>query len=170
MRVPDTRSLERRRPQAARSGPQASEVQRVEIEFFRMLNRFVEPMVRAGFGSPRMAPGGFIVLETVGRRSGRAFRSPLAATRIGRHVIVATFRGERSQWVRNLAARPRTRYWAGGRPHESTAFVMHPGKRFREPKSLPAPLRRVARSLAPWTKAGWAFALLSPRGGCEPEG
>jgi deazaflavin-dependent oxidoreductase (nitroreductase family) len=135
----------------------------IEVEFFRMLNRVVEPMVRAGVGSPRLAPGGFIVLETVGRKSGRRRRSPLAATRIGCYVIVATFRGERSQWVRNLAERPRTRYWAGGRPHESNAFVMHQGKRFREPKSLPAPLRRVVRFLAPYTKAGWAFAVLSPR-------
>jgi len=131
-----------------------------------MLNRVVEPMVRAGVGSPRMAPGGFIVLETVGRKTGQTRRSPLAATRIGRFVLVATFRGERSQWVRNLAARPRTRYWAGGRPHEARAFVMHPGKRFREPTSLPAPLRRVTRFLAPYTKAGWAFAVLAPVEGC----
>lgn len=127
-----------------------------------MLNRVVEPVVRHGFGSPRLAPGGLIVLETVGRKSGALRRSPLAATRIGRHVIVGTFRGERSQWVRNLAARPRTRYWAGGRPQASKAFLMYPGKRVRVPRSLPAPLRAVVRFLAPYTKAGWAFAVLSP--------
>jgi hypothetical protein len=44
---------------------------------------------------------------------------------------------------------------------------MHPGKRFREPKTLPRPLRRVVRFLAPYTRAGWAFAVLSPaKGGC----
>jgi hypothetical protein len=58
-----------------------------------MLNRVVEPIVRRGVGSPRLAPSGFIVLETVGRKSGELRRSPLAATRIGRHMIVATFRG-----------------------------------------------------------------------------
>jgi deazaflavin-dependent oxidoreductase (nitroreductase family) len=130
-----------------------------------MVNRVVEPMVRVGIGSPRLAPGGFIVLETIGRKSGVTRRTPLAATRIGRYVIVATFRGEHSQWVRNLVVKPRTRYWAGGRPHASSAFVMHPGKRFREPKSLPAPLRRVVRFLAPYTRAGWAFAVLSPAKG-----
>ena len=42
----------------------------VEIEFFRMLNRLVEPRIRAGLGSPCLAPGGVIVLETRGRRTG----------------------------------------------------------------------------------------------------
>jgi len=135
----------------------------LEVEFFRTLNRVIEPMVRAGVGSPRIAPGGFIVLETVGRKSGRLRRSPLAATRIGRHVLVGTFRGDRSQWVLNLAARPATRFWLGGRARETRAFVMHRGKRFRAPKSLPAPLRLLVRQLSPYTRQGWAFAVLSPR-------
>jgi deazaflavin-dependent oxidoreductase (nitroreductase family) len=134
----------------------------LEVEFFRMLNRVVEPIVRRGVGSPRLAPSGFIVLEHVGRKSGELRRSPLAATRIGRHMIVATFRGDRSQWVRNLAARPRTRYWTRGRPHDAQAVVIRAGSA-RIPASLPAPLRRVARFLVPYTRAGWAFALLSPR-------
>jgi deazaflavin-dependent oxidoreductase (nitroreductase family) len=133
----------------------------LEVEFFRMLNRVVEPVVRRGFGSPRLAPSGFIVLETVGRKSGELRRSPLAATRIGRHMIVATFRGDHSQWVRNLAARPRTRYWSRGVPHDATAFVIRDGA--RTPASLPAALRRVVRFLVPYTRAGWAFAVLSPR-------
>lgn len=138
-------------------------LQSVEVEFFRTLNRVVEPMVRAGIASPRIAPGGFIVLETLGRKSGRLRRSPLAATRIGNHVLVGTFRGGRSQWVRNLAAHPRTRFWLGGKPREARAFVMHEGKRFRVPRSLPVPLQRVVCFLAPYTREGWAFAVLSPR-------
>jgi deazaflavin-dependent oxidoreductase (nitroreductase family) len=134
-----------------------------EVEFFRTLNRVVEPMVRVGFGSPRMAPTGFIVLETRGRKTGRLRRSPLAATRIGQHVFVGTFRGERSHWIRNLAAEPRTRFWLGGRLREARAFVMHEGKRFRVPKSLPVPLQKFVRILASYTEAGWAFAVLSPR-------
>jgi len=133
----------------------------LEVEFFRMLNRVVEPIVRRGFGSPRLAPNGFIVLETVGRKSGELRRNPLAATRIGRHMIVATFRGDRSQWVRNLAAQPHARYWTRGAPHEARAFVIREGSRI--PAALPAPLRRVAEFLVPFTRAGWAFAVLSPR-------
>jgi deazaflavin-dependent oxidoreductase (nitroreductase family) len=134
-----------------------------EVAFFRKLNRVVEPMVRAGFGSPRIAPTGFIVLETLGRKTGRRRRSPLAATRIGCHVLVGTMRGDRSQWVRNLAAEPRTRFWLGGRVRDARAFVMHGGKRFRVPKTLPYALQKVVRVLAPYTKQGWAFAVLSPR-------
>ena len=73
------------------------------------------------------------------------------------------FRGDRAQWVRNLEAAPRTRYWLAGRPRDARAFVMRAGKRFRAPKSLPTPMRRVVRFLQPYTKAGWAFAVLSPR-------
>ena len=143
--------------------PEKSAVRSLEVEFFRNLNRLVEPMVRAGVGSPRIAPSGFIVLETRGRMTGRLRRSPLAATRFGHHVLVGTFRGDRSQWVRNLAAEPRIRFWLGGKPRDARAFVMHEGKRFRVPKSLPVPLQKVVRVLAPYTKMGWAFAVLSPR-------
>ncbi len=140
-----------------------SALRSLEVEFIRALNRVVEPMVRAGVGSPRIAPSGFIVLETRGRKTGRLRRSPLAATRIGDHVLVGTFRGNRSQWVHNLVAQPFTRFWLGGKPRDTRAFVMHEGKRFRVPKSLPRPLQRVVRFLAPYTSRGWAFAVLSPR-------
>ena len=135
----------------------------IEVEFFRMLNRVVEPLVRAGVGSPRIAPGGFIVLESKGRKSGLLRRPPLAATRMGNHVVVGTFRAGRSEWIKNLAARPRTHYWIGGKRQPAKAFVMIDGKRFRVPKSLPKGMQRVVKFLAPYTKAGWAFAVLSPR-------
>jgi len=145
------------------SAPEKSATPSLEVEFFRMLNRVVEPVVRAGLGSPRIVPTGFIVVETTGRKSGKLRRSPLAATRLGDYVIVSTFRGGRSQWVRNLAAQPRTRFWLRGKPRDARAFVMYEGKRFRVPKSLPAGMKKVVQFLAPYTKAGWAFAVLSPR-------
>lgn len=144
------------------SGSDPAPARNLEVEFFRMLNRIAEPMVRAGVGSPRIAPGGFIVLEVEGRKTGRRLRSPLAATRIGSHVVVGTFRGQRSQWVKNLSAKPRARYWLGGKARDARAFVMVEGKRFRVPKSLPPHMQAVVRFLAPYTKAGWAFAVLSP--------
>ena len=128
-----------------------------------MLNRVVEPMVRAGFGSPRIVPGGLIVLETKGRKSGRRMRTPLAATRIQGHVIIGTFRTGRSQWVKNLEAEPASRYWLAGCPREARAFVMHADKRLRVPTSLPLLVRWVVRFLAPYTRAGWEFAVLRPR-------
>lgn len=135
----------------------------LEVEFFRMLNRVVEPLVRVGVGSPRIVPSGFIVVETVGRKTGQTRRTPLAATRFGPFVLVATFRGRRSQWVHNLVARPNAAYWMRGKRRPARAFVMLEGKRFRVPKSLPSGMQRVVRFLAPYTRAGWAFAVLSPR-------
>jgi deazaflavin-dependent oxidoreductase (nitroreductase family) len=141
----------------------AAPLRRLEVEFFRMLNRVVEPMVRAGLGSPRIVPGGLIVLEATGRKTGRRIRTPLVATRLGGYVIVATGRGGRSQWVHNLSANPKVRFWLAGRPRDARAFVIRDGKRFRVPKSFPRPLQRVVEFLAPYRKAGWAFAVLSPK-------
>ncbi len=101
----------------------------VETQFFRMLNRLVEPHVRAGWGSPRFVPGGVIVLETRSRRTGKRLRIPLAAIRIQGHVVVSTFRGDRSEWVKNLAANPAARYWLRGRAHDTTALVISPWRR-----------------------------------------
>jgi deazaflavin-dependent oxidoreductase (nitroreductase family) len=135
----------------------------IEVEFFRMLNRIAEPRIRAGFGSPCLTPGGFIVLETRGRKTGRLSRIPLAATRIQDHVVVGTFRGGRSQWVRNLAAHPDIRFWLGGRPREAKAFLVHSEARTRAPRSFPAALRWMVSFLRPYTYAGWAFAVLAPQ-------
>ncbi len=135
----------------------------IEREFFRTLNRVIEPLVRAGIGSPRLAPGGLIVLETKGRKSGRLYRTPLVATRVGKYVLVATARGARSKWVLNAAAEPKVRFWLGGRAREARAFVIHEGKRFRVPKSFPRPLQKVVEILGPYRKAGWAFAVLTAR-------
>jgi len=134
----------------------------VEAEFFRMLNRFVEPRIRDGFGSPRLVPGGLVVVETIGRRSGRRRRIPLVATRIQGHILVSTFRGRRSQWVKNLAKDPNTRFWLRGRARRAKAFVLSPGRRPRPPRELPPLLRWVASALVPYTYAGWAFAILAP--------
>ena len=135
----------------------------IEVEFFRMLNRVVEPRIRAGLGSPCLAPGGFIVLETRGRKTGRLSRTPLAATRILDHVVVGTFRGDRSQWVRNLVADPDTRLWLGGRARPIRAFVLSAETRAaRRPRGFPSPLRFVVAFLRPYTRAGWAFAVLAP--------
>ena len=143
------------------------ELRAIEVEFFRMLNHVVEPRIRAGFGSPCLTPGGFIVLETRGRKTGRLSRTPLAATRIQGHLVVGTFRASRSQWVKNLSAHPEIRFWLGGRARQARGFVIHPGAAARAPRSLPAALRWAIAFLRPYTRAGWAFAVLSPRRG-EP--
>jgi hypothetical protein len=78
------------------------------------------------------------------------------------HVVVSTFRGDRSQWVKNAQANPEVRYWLRGRPRQARAVVLSPNGKDPDLQSLPAPLRLLARFLQPYTCAGWAFALLLP--------
>ena len=135
---------------------------RLESEFYRGLNQFVEPLVRAGVGSPILSPTGAIVLETIGRRSGRLYKVPLLATRIHDLLLVSTVR-RRSQWLKNLAANPDTRYWMGGRAHEATAFVIAAG--MSTPLGQLPPLAGcLANALIPQSNLfGISFAILAPR-------
>jgi F420H(2)-dependent quinone reductase len=136
--------------------------QTLEREFFRMLNRVVEPAVRRGVGSPRFVPGGLIVLETKGFKSGIKRRTPLAATRLKGYVFVSTFRADRSFWLKNLQKTPRASYYLGGKRRETKAFLMMAGKRYRTPKSFPPVIAGITDFLEPYTRAGWAFAVLAP--------
>jgi len=133
-----------------------------EARLFRSLNRIVEPSVRKGFGSPRHTPGALIVLESIGHKTGRRNREPLASVRVGEQILVGTFRGRRSAWVKNLAANPAARYWLGGRAQPATATVFLAGKAPRKRKSLSPAACGVLPLLAPYTRAGWAFAFLAP--------
>ena len=135
---------------------------KLEREFFRKLNAVVEPAVRKGIGSPRIAPAGLIVLESVGFKSGQMRRTPLAALRLGKYVFVSTARGERSFWVKNLQKQPRTRYFRGGKEHSSKAFVIAPGKQYRRPKALPPLIGKLTDAFAECAPAGWALAVLMP--------
>lgn len=134
----------------------------VEVGLFRSLNKMVEPAVRKGWGSSRFAPGSLVVLETTGLKSGRRSKVPLAALRVGEHILVGTFRGRRSQWVKNLAAQPSVRYWIGGRPRSAFARVIPPGRPPRNLKDWPPAACGLVPLLAPYTRAGWAFAFLTP--------
>lgn len=134
----------------------------VEREFFRKLNAVVEPAVRYGIGSPRLAPAGLIVLESTGFKTGAKRRTPLSSLKLGPYILVATARGDRSFWVKNLRKQSRIRYWRGGRERQARAFVMAPGKPFRPPKSLSPRVVAAARRLNALTRQGWAFAILYP--------
>ena len=135
---------------------------RFEREFFRRLNAVVEPAVRFGIGSPRLAPAGLVVLESTGFKSGVKRRTPLTALKLGPYLVVTTVRGDRSFWVKNLRKQARARYWRGGREVAARAFVLAPGKPFRAPKYLPPTVVAAARKLNSLTRQGWAFAILTP--------
>jgi hypothetical protein len=122
----------------------------------------VEPLVRAGVGSPGPWPGGAVVVETTGRKSGRKFNVPLLATLIGDLVLASTVRG-RSQWLRNIAHTPHVRYWMHGRAREATALVVAPGLMAARPETTSPLAEWLAQTLGPLTQCfGVAFALLIP--------
>jgi deazaflavin-dependent oxidoreductase (nitroreductase family) len=135
---------------------------------FRGLNALVEPLVRAGFGSPCLVPWGAVVLETTGRTSGRTLRVPVLATVVGDLVVVASVRPA-SHWVKNLAAQPRTHYWMGGRRHAATAVVLPGGRPPAEPAAAAPGSAWLAALLTPWIVLGVSVAILVP-GHAEPAG
>jgi len=137
--------------------------QSLERGFFRTLNSVVEPAVRKGLGSPRFLPGGLIVLETTGFKTGATRRTPLLATRLGRYIFVSTFRGESSFWMKNLHKQSSINYYLGGKAREAKAFVVTPGKKYQSPESLPPAISTITDFLAPYTRTGWAFAVLATK-------
>lgn len=133
-----------------------------QTQFFKELNRFAVPLVRAGFGNPLFWPTGAIVVETTGRKSGQKVNIPVLATRIGSVVVFSTVR-RNSQWLKNLAANPEVRYWLAGKPHDASAFVIT-----SDEKPLLGNLPPQAECLAQFLRQqsrlfGISFALLTPR-------
>ncbi len=135
---------------------------RLEANFYRTLNRFVEPAVRAGFGSPCITPSGLIVLETTGRRTGRTHRTPVVATLFGGWVFASTVRGGSAQWLKNLAATPELRYWLGGRLHNAQAVVYSPNGEAPQARDFPPILGPVLPFLSWCISLGAGFAVLTP--------
>jgi len=135
-----------------------------ERAFFDSINRFVEPLVREGFASPCLLSVGAVVIEVAGRKSRRAINVPLMAMVFGDRLIISTARGRRSQWIRNLAANPKVRYWLGAKPRRAHAFVFRKaGERPDGFEREPVAIRQIASLIAPWThKSGLAFAILTP--------
>ena len=135
--------------------------ERLQSDFFRGLNQFVEPLVRAGLGAPVLFPAGAIVVETLGRKSGRRLNVPLVAALVGDLVVVSTVR-RRSNWLRNLSEHPNVRYCLGGREREATAFAIGPD--IEAPAELPQRVRCLADVLSQHSSLfGTGFAILMPR-------
>ena len=133
-----------------------------EAAIFQSLNAVVEPLVRAGLLGPGLLPGGLAVLEVRGRKTQRVHRVPLVATRIGDVLLVATLRGERSQWLRNLRANPEVRSWWNGAPTDGRAVIVASGAESPATGALSSHARLLVAQLKPLTLAGWSFALIVP--------
>ena len=128
----------------------------------RALNAVVRPSIQRGFGSPCVTPWGPVVLEHTGRRTGRHYRAPLLAMRMGRQVVVTTYRSERSNWIRNLEDQPRTHLWMNGERRPVRAHILNPSRR-HDPDGM---TERIARPLRPAVRAlvaaGFVVSVLDP--------
>lgn len=141
----------------------ARNLQQVEAEFFRSLNQFVEPLVRLGWGSPMPWTSGAIVLETIGRKSGRALSVPLVATLIGDLILVSTVR-KNSQWVKNLAANTEVKYWIYGQERQAKAFVFASDVDKPPMDEMPKFAACLANAILPQSQLfGVSFAILVPQ-------
>ncbi len=133
-----------------------------EAALYRFVNAALEPAIRAGLGAPLLSPAGLVVVEMIGAKSGKLRRVPLAALRFGAYLMIGTVRGERSLWVRNLAANGDVRVWLAARAKPMRAFVLRPRASTRTPRALPSALHPLWRALAALSARGFAFALLAP--------
>jgi deazaflavin-dependent oxidoreductase (nitroreductase family) len=134
----------------------------LEAQFFRTLNAFVEPWVRAGVGSPGITHCGLVVVETTGRKSHSPRRTPLVATLVEGRLLVGTVRGTRSQWVRNAMANPQVRYWLNGDERAGTATVIAADAAPMTGELPPLLSHLVNGPLAAAVALGWAFAVITP--------
>lgn len=133
----------------------------LERDAFRAMNAVVEPLVRAGFAGPLFTPFGAIVLETIGRKTKEVRRTPLLATSCGPLTVVATFRGGRSQWVKNLALQTSADWWKNGRRVTGRPVVFAEAAPWPDEQSIPEALRPfVETTWCPLVAAGWAIAVL----------
>ncbi len=135
---------------------------KLEKNFFRTLNQYVEPVIRAGVGSPGLVPVGVVVLETKGRKSGRIYKTPLVASGLADLLIVSTIRPN-SQWVKNLAVTPQTTVWLRGQARRVNAYLIDETASANLP--TPSPLvKLLLNQLSPLgNRTGVTFAVLDMR-------
>lgn len=77
------------------------------------------------------------LLETTGRKSGQARRTPLGGSRVGDQFWFVSEFGEKSQYVQNIKANPNVRVRLGGRWHNGTAHLVPDDDPRERLRSLP---------------------------------
>ncbi len=138
--------------------------QRSERAFFRSLNSVVEPAVRKGLLSPKCAPAGLILLETIGFKSGKVRSTPLLATHVGDYTFVSTVRGKQSFWVRNLQQQPDIGFYKGGSLKKARSVVITSETDPQTLELLPWAIAVFAKGLFRARAKGFALAILRTTG------
>lgn len=66
-----------------------------------MANTLIMWAIRAGIPLPPYGRRGVLIVETVGRRSGKRYRTPVGCIEDDGKLVVVSERGARADWVRN---------------------------------------------------------------------
>jgi deazaflavin-dependent oxidoreductase (nitroreductase family) len=77
------------------------------------------------------------LLETTGRKSGEARRTPLGGSRVGDQFWFVSEFGEKSQYVKNIKANPNVRVRLHGKWHRGVAHLVPDDDPKARLKSLP---------------------------------
>ena len=85
----------------------------------KILNPLVRAAARAGLPLP-----GYVLLETIGRRSGEPRRVPVSRLLEGDTLWIVTEHGRKAAYVRNIEANPRVRVRTGRRWRTGPAQVV----------------------------------------------
>jgi deazaflavin-dependent oxidoreductase (nitroreductase family) len=83
----------------------------------------LNPVVKLG-AALGVHPPGVVVIETTGRKTGKARRNPVGARRDGDTLWVVAEHGRKASYVRNIMANPHVRVRMRGRWHSGVARPM----------------------------------------------
>ncbi len=134
-------------------------ITQLQSDFIKTVGRSLTPWIEMGFGNPLLWPTGAVVVEVADTTTGRKYKLPLTATRIGNLILLTALRRDAS-WLQNLIATPDVRYWFAGRPRNAKALIVTPDT------ELPTDER--VKYLLQWLRqqsrlTGWSFTVLVPR-------
>ena len=136
---------------------------RVVTTLERASNRLIRAALRAG-----AAPRAFALLETTGRRTGLARRTPVGSGLDGDTFWLVAAHGTQADYVRSLQAEPRVRVKAGGIWRAGTAVVLpgdDPAARSRTlPHQWDAAMGRMPLRLGRLALGGWRWHMIISAG------
>jgi deazaflavin-dependent oxidoreductase (nitroreductase family) len=91
----------------------------------RTINPVAIRLLKLGLPAPPYSPKSALVMETVGRRSGRRWVTPMGYVReTADSVLVVAEHGRRADWVRNALAAGTVRVWLGRKEYGGSITVL----------------------------------------------
>jgi deazaflavin-dependent oxidoreductase (nitroreductase family) len=120
----------------------------------RTINPIAIRLLKLGLPAPPYTPKSALVLETVGRRSGRRWVTPMGYVRESADtVLVVAEHGRGADWVRNALAAGTVGVWLGPRPYRGRITVLDDIAAEEVLKRTSAVHRAMVRGLAHRPKA-----------------